>query len=159
MAFACLPAGIAVADIDVASRRYELLFGRAPDNRPMDTPAEWNVAGSGCVQVFVYPERAGATLLNFAVDDLTDTTAVLGRRWLVADPVQLANIWIELASLTDPDGNTIARIGSLRIVDDARRDAALVGARHTSCVCLAPALGWAVPSDSARASRRRISPR
>lgn len=50
---------IPTADIEAARRWYERLLGRNPDNRPMDSLVEWQVTGSGWVQVAVATERAG----------------------------------------------------------------------------------------------------
>ena len=61
---------VPVSDIQVAQQWYEALVGRPEDNHPMDTLDEWRITNNGWVQVFHDPERAGSTLLNFAVDDL-----------------------------------------------------------------------------------------
>ena len=60
---------VPVSDMDVARRWYGRLFGRPADNQPMVTLDEWRITDSGWVQVFLDPERAGSTLLNFAIDD------------------------------------------------------------------------------------------
>jgi len=82
---------IPVANLDTASAWYERLLGRAPDNHPMETLAEWRVTDTGWVQVFKDTERAGNALLNFAVDDLPTHVAELSSRGLAAGEVEGVN--------------------------------------------------------------------
>ena len=78
---------VPVSDIDVARQWYEVLFGRPEDNRPMDTLVEWRVTKTGWVQVFCDPERAGSSLLNFAVDDLEAQVAEIAARGVVTEDI------------------------------------------------------------------------
>ena len=75
---------VPVSDIQAAQRWYEALIGRPEDNHPMDSLVEWRITETGWVQVFHDPERAGSTLLNFAVDDLEARAAELAARGLGA---------------------------------------------------------------------------
>jgi predicted enzyme related to lactoylglutathione lyase len=109
-------AEVSVSDIDVAEKWYELLIGRPADNHPMDTLVEWRVTETGWVQVFHDPERAGSSLLNFAVDDLEAHAATLAERGLALGEIQMANKGVSTASVTDPDGNRITFIGGFRVV-------------------------------------------
>jgi glyoxylase I family protein len=106
---------VPVSDIDVARDWYELLVGRTEDNHPMDTLVEWRVTETGWLQVFHDPERAGSTLLNFAVDDLEGHAAELAARGLALDEIQTANKGVRTAGVTDPDGNRITFIGGFRV--------------------------------------------
>ncbi|MGR6998453.1 VOC family protein [Yinghuangia aomiensis] len=67
-----------VRDIERSVAWYERLFGRPADLRPMPGLADWHLAVGGWLHVFQDPERAGATLVNFAVEDLDKETAALG---------------------------------------------------------------------------------
>jgi hypothetical protein len=107
---------VPVADIDLAGHWYERLFGREPDNRPMDGLLEWRASDNGWVQVTQDAERAGTTLLNLAVDDLVQHLDELRSRGLEPSSIQEANRRVQLSSLDDPDGNTITFIGNFRIV-------------------------------------------
>jgi glyoxylase I family protein len=78
---------VAVSDLDTASRWYAQLFARKPDNNPMPSLVEWQVADHAWVQVFVDADRAGKGLLNFAVSDLAAEVAALPARGL-APPVR-----------------------------------------------------------------------
>jgi glyoxylase I family protein len=57
-------------------------LGRAPDSYPMPNLVEWQVVPAGWVQVFVDDQRAGATVVNLAVDDLDAETDELKQRGL-----------------------------------------------------------------------------
>lgn len=116
MAVDHLLAVVPVTDIDVAGAWYEHLFARAPDNHPMDSLVEWRVTGTGWVQVFRDPERAGHGLLNLAVDDLAAARDGLIERGLAPTPIQTASKGVQLSSVIDPDGNAITLIGSFRVV-------------------------------------------
>ena len=111
-----LLAVVPVADFDAAHAWYERLFGRAPDNLPMEGRlVEWRLTETGWVQVTYDPDRAGAALLNFAVDDLDRHLADLSRRGLVPGTIETVNKGVRLSAIRDPDGNTITFIGNFRI--------------------------------------------
>src|ERR1700690_880910 len=111
-----LLAVVPVSDMNTAMPWYELLVGRPPDNHPMETLVEWRITDRAWIQVFHDPERAGSTLLNFAVDDLDAKAAELAARGLVLDNIQTANKGVRTASINDPDGNRITFIGGFRVV-------------------------------------------
>lgn len=106
---------VPVADFDAARAWYERLVGRPADNRPMEGLAEWQVTGTGWLQVFRDADRAGSTLLNFAVDDLDEHIADLAERCMEAGAIQSANKGVRLSTITDPDGNKVTFIGSFRV--------------------------------------------
>ena len=107
---------VPVADFDAAHAWYERLFGRAADNLPMEgLLAEWRVTDGGWVQVTRDAERAGAGLLNFAVDDLPRYIADLSGRGLSSGAIETANKGVQLSGIRDPDGNTITFIGNFRV--------------------------------------------
>jgi catechol 2,3-dioxygenase-like lactoylglutathione lyase family enzyme len=106
---------VPVADIDTAREWYEHLLGRTSDNRPMDSLAEWRVTDTGWLQVWEDADRAGTALLNFAVDDLASHLENLASRGLSPGEVQTVNKGVQLASVIDPDGNTITFIGNFRV--------------------------------------------
>jgi predicted enzyme related to lactoylglutathione lyase len=105
---------VPVSDLDTARPWYELLVGRSEDNHPMETLVEWRITETAWIQVFEDPERAGSTLLNFAVDDLDKHVAELTARSLTPDSIQSANKGVRLSSVVDPDGNRITFIGGFR---------------------------------------------
>ncbi|MCP9272177.1 VOC family protein [Mycolicibacterium arenosum] len=115
MSFDHLLAVVPVSDIDTAERWYAKLFGRPADNNPMPALVEWQVVPGGWVQVFVDHERAGSGLLNFAVDDLAAAVDDATSNGLAPGAVESVNKGVDIARLSDPDGNTIALIGNFLV--------------------------------------------
>src|ERR1700744_3627717 len=106
---------VPVTDLDRSRRWYELLFGRAPDNNPMPTLVEWQVVPGGWVQVFVNDQRAGASFVNFAVQDLDAHLDDLKQRGLEPGAVTDADKGVRLSGISDPDGSRVTLIGDFRI--------------------------------------------
>lgn len=105
---------VPVADLARARDWYVRLFGRAPDNQPMETLDEWRVTGTGWVQVHVDPDRAGRGLLNLAVDDVDAHVRDLRERGVAAGEVQVVTKGVQLCPLQDPDGNVVTLLGGFR---------------------------------------------
>jgi glyoxylase I family protein len=106
---------VPVTDVARSQTWYEILFGRAADNNPMPNLVEWQVVPGGWVQVFVDDQRAGSTLVNFAVEDLDVHIDELKQRGHEPGEVVEANKGVRLSTITDPDGNTIRLIGAFRV--------------------------------------------
>jgi glyoxylase I family protein len=100
--------------MEAARPWYELLVGRSEDNHPMETLVEWRITDTGWIQVFRDPERAGSTLLNFAVGNLDKHVAELTARGLAPNSIQSANKGVRLSTIVDPDGNRITFIEGFR---------------------------------------------
>lgn len=105
---------VAVSDVEEAADWYERLTGRPPTNRPMPTLVEWQMTDGGWLQVTADKHRAGSTMANFAVDDLTGHSEQLSARGLAPGSIVEADKGVRLCSLTDPDGNVITFIGGFR---------------------------------------------
>lgn len=101
---------VPVDDFEAAIAWYERFFGRSADARPMADLADWHITVSAWVSVFRDPERRGTTLLNFAVDDLDTHIAELATRGINVGAVTTTTKNARLATVTDPDGNTISLI-------------------------------------------------
>jgi catechol 2,3-dioxygenase-like lactoylglutathione lyase family enzyme len=106
---------VPVADLAAAYGWYERLLGRPADNRPMESLAEWRVTETGWIQVFHDAERAGGTLVNFAVNDLERHVAVHSSWCLSPGPIETGNKNVRRSAITDPDGNRITFIGNFLI--------------------------------------------
>jgi glyoxylase I family protein len=106
---------VPVSDLERADAWYEALFGRPADNRPMPSLVEWQVTDGGWVQVTVDTDRAGAGLLNFAVDDLAATRNELATRGVDTGEIHPVTRGVELSATSDPDGNAITLIGNFRV--------------------------------------------
>ncbi len=105
---------VPVRDLERANAWYAQFFGRPADNNPMPTLVEWRAVDTGWVQVTVDAERAGSSLLNFAVEDLAGHVGELTGRGLAPGEIQDVNKGVQLSSLTDPDGNVLTLIGGFR---------------------------------------------
>ena len=106
---------VPVSDLDRSRAWYQSLFGRPADNNPMPNLVEWQVIPGAWVQVYIDAERAGSTLVNFAVDDLDDHIDQLKRRGLEPGEITDANKGVRLSMITDPDNNTIRLVGGFRV--------------------------------------------
>ncbi len=106
---------VPVTDLERSRRWYESLFGRAADNNPMPNLVEWQLVPGAWVQVFVDEQRAGSTLVNFAVDDLDAHIDELKQRGHEPCEIVEANKGVRLSTITDPDSNTIRLIGGFRV--------------------------------------------
>lgn len=107
---------LAVTDLDRARTWFTGLFGREPDNNPMESLIEWQVRGGAWVQITADPARAGHGLLNLAVPDLDEAVRELRDRSLEPGEIVEANKGVRLCPLPDPDGNAIQLVGNFRVV-------------------------------------------
>ena len=104
-------AEMVVTDHAAAVEWYTALFGRPPDRRPMDGLAEWQLNPTGGLQVF---ERAEGRRLMFAtlvVDTVTPVAEHLTSIGIDTE-MQTVSSGFAIASVCDPDGNTITFAGS-----------------------------------------------
>ena len=105
ISFTNVLSGIAVADHEESIAWYARLLGRPADRNPMDGLAEWQVTGSGAIQLIHDPDRAGNSLLTLAMDDLEAYVAALSERGLAPGEINTGMV-SRFASITDPKGNT-----------------------------------------------------
>ncbi len=106
---------VPVADVDAAREWYTRLFGRGPDNNPMESLVEWRLADTGWLQVTVDPDRAGKGLMNLAVADLAAQASEVAGRGIATGEIQPVNKAVAVCPITDPDGNVITLIGNFRV--------------------------------------------
>lgn len=106
MTFSRVSAEMIVTDQDSAVAWYTRLFGRPPDERPMDSLAEWQLTETGWLQVFADPEHAGHSTTTLGIDDLDAHAAALAERELRLEH-QSTPRGQRLGLLTDPDGNRV----------------------------------------------------
>jgi catechol 2,3-dioxygenase-like lactoylglutathione lyase family enzyme len=98
---------LAVADMPAAREWYERLLGRPADEVPMEAAAEWNLTGSGSLQLVQDRERAGHGLLTLAVDDIAEQLEALGFAGLEIESDTLESATFRTVTIRDPDGNAI----------------------------------------------------
>lgn len=96
-----------VDDFDEAVTWYEQLFGRAPDRRPIDGLAKWQLVTGGGVQVYRNAAAAGGTTVVINVQDIDADAADLAGRGIRAEPFDVPSGQFRLAMVEDPDGNTV----------------------------------------------------
>jgi predicted enzyme related to lactoylglutathione lyase len=99
-------AALGVADLAASVTWYERLLGRAPDLVPNEREAAWRLTDTGWIYVVCDDERAGRTLVTILVGDIDDLVAGFARRGVVVPVVTVPEG--RRATLTDPDGNTLA---------------------------------------------------
>lgn len=99
-------AALATANMNNAERFYTRLFGRAPDDRPMDGLIQWrNVAGAN-IQIFQHEENAGSGRLTIVVPNMAEARQSLEEMGVdLKDESQ--GDYGRIAQIADPDGNRI----------------------------------------------------
>lgn len=110
MSFHQVLAQSTVSDLPAAERWYSALFGRGPDQRPMDGLLEWHLASGSGLQVWSEPERAGRSTVVLRSDDLDDDAARASDAGLQHEGPQPASAF-RVVQLTDPDGNRVVLVG------------------------------------------------
>ncbi len=106
MTFVNVLPSLHVADLEATVAFYEGLFGRAPDRRPMESSAEWQLAESGGLQIFRYVDAPAIGTVILGVDDLAKTLREIGERGISAEPYEVESGY-RLAELHDPAGNLV----------------------------------------------------
>jgi catechol 2,3-dioxygenase-like lactoylglutathione lyase family enzyme len=99
-------AALPVADMEASLGWYERLFGRAADDMPMPEAAEWQLTGSGSLQIVHNPDHAGSGFVTLAVDDIDEQVAAAGEADLHLQHSG-ASTMFRLATIRDPDGNVL----------------------------------------------------
>ena len=106
---------VPVSDLAVARQWYVRLFDREPDNNPMDSLIEWQLADHGWVQVTSGSGQPGTAMLNLAVDDLAGAIVEISGRGIAPGETQPVSKGVEICPVADPDGNVITLIGNFRV--------------------------------------------
>jgi predicted enzyme related to lactoylglutathione lyase len=107
-------AGVAVKDLDSAVTFYETLIGKTA-SRPMAEVAEWTFPNGGALQLFRDADRAGASSVTLAVNDIGKTVGELGQRG-VAIGERTNSPAVRTARVADLDGNQIVLAQALGAV-------------------------------------------
>lgn len=104
--FVNVVAVVPVKDHAVALAWYRRWIGRDADVVPMEGVAEWQIAGSGWLQVALDPEHAGGTSVVVGVRDVD-----VQRAACIEVGVQVGDVqdygFIKLVEAVDPDGNKV----------------------------------------------------
>lgn len=94
------------ADLASAEDWYTRLLGRGPDNRPMDTLVQWELANESGLALSTDAEIAGRGVLFLYVDDIAVERGRLEPLGIVfGDDIE--GEYSTLAQVRDPDGNLL----------------------------------------------------
>lgn len=107
MEFTAVLAVLMVDEFPAAAEWYERFFGRAPDRRPMDSCAEWQVTGGGAVQVLGTATATGRGTVVLGVEDVDAHAAELALRSIDTEVFTTPDGAFRLATTSDPAGNTV----------------------------------------------------
>lgn len=93
-------------DLAVAEAWYTKLFGRGPDNRPMDTLVQWEPFNQAGIGLSTDDEIAGRGAMFLIVDDVAaERHRLQGLGIMLGDDIE--GDYSTLAQVHDPDGNLI----------------------------------------------------
>lgn len=98
-------AGVAVKDLQTASKWYEKLIGQA-GQQPMSEVFEWSLREGGVLQIFEDSERAGSSSVTFSVNGLDEHVEKLTRDGIEVGKCTSSDK-VSTAIVSDPDGNQI----------------------------------------------------
>lgn len=102
------------ADLAAARAWWTQLLGREPDQVPMPSDLEWRFPDGGGIQVVEDAEHAGAGSVTLGVDDVDAELVEVAERGLEAPSAQtVPSGQFRLATLQDPDGNTVVMAQTL----------------------------------------------
>lgn len=101
-----LYAAICTADMAEAEAFYAVLFGRPPDDRPMDGLVQWREVGGSGVQLVLDADKAGHGLLTIVTPDMSATRSDLATGGLDLGEDVRGDFGI-VAQIDDPDHNRI----------------------------------------------------
>ena len=85
---------------------FTKLFGRAPDESPMEGLAEWHQNNQAGFQLFQDPKNAGHATMTLGVSDLDSERSRLAQFKLQPGPIEEAD-YVNIVRIRDPDQNLI----------------------------------------------------
>ncbi|NLS01307.1 VOC family protein [Rhizobium sp. P38BS-XIX] len=99
-------AALATANIERAEKFYTGLFGREPDDRPMDMLIQWRDIAGANIQVFLDKENAGYGRLTIVVPKMEEASKSLGGIGVTITGESHGD-YGRIGQIADPDGNRI----------------------------------------------------
>lgn len=97
---------VTTADMDRSEAFYAALFGRDPDDRPMDGLIQWRVPAGAGLQVVADSDRAGTAFVTIITPAMDAARQALSGRGLGLGG-DIAGDFGALAQIADPDGNVV----------------------------------------------------
>lgn len=95
-----------VSDLPAAERWYTKLLGRGPDNRPMDTLAQWEISGQAGIALSSDHDIAGRGVMFLYVEDIAAERRRL-QALGIAVGEDIEGDYSTLAQVRDPYGNVL----------------------------------------------------
>ncbi|HEY6474240.1 MAG TPA: VOC family protein [Acidimicrobiales bacterium] len=102
--------GVPVTELAAAQDFFERLFGASPDIIVNENEVMWRLADAAWLYVVVDAVRAGDALVAVSVPDLDAALAEIAARGIEPAHVERVGEAERKATVTDPDGNTVALI-------------------------------------------------
>ncbi len=99
---------VPVNDQNIGVEWYKTVLGQEADVIPMETVAEWQLAGNAWLQVTVDPDRAGNASVIIGVNDLETQCKVLSEAGVAHGEIVEYPEIIKMVEVMDPDGNKVA---------------------------------------------------
>jgi catechol 2,3-dioxygenase-like lactoylglutathione lyase family enzyme len=100
-------AGIAVSDFARAVAWYERLLGKPATFEAHPTEHVWTLADGRSIYVELRPDRAGAAMVTFFVDDLDGVADAAAGRGIHPEHRETYGNGVRKVVYLDPDGNEI----------------------------------------------------
>jgi hypothetical protein len=113
---------VSSADLEKSREWYSRLFGREPDETPMQELRQWHFEEGG-VQLLDDAQHAGQSMLTLIIEDLESARADLASRGLSLGPASSSD-YANTAQIRDLDGNlvTLAQPGSSQAKPRSQRE-------------------------------------
>jgi hypothetical protein len=99
-------AHISCSNLESSIPWFTRLFGRAPDESPMEGLAEWHQNNQAGFQLFQDPKNAGHATMTLGVSDLGSERSRLAQFKLQPGPIEEAD-YVNIVRIRDPDQNLI----------------------------------------------------
>ena len=99
-------AHISCSNLESSILWFTKLFGRAPDESPMEGLAEWHQNNKAGFQLFQDPKNAGHATMTLGVSDLDSEHSRLAELKLRVGPIEEAD-YVNIVRIRDPDQNLI----------------------------------------------------
>ncbi|HEX7929821.1 MAG TPA: hypothetical protein VF470_02790 [Sphingomicrobium sp.] len=85
---------------------YTALFGRGPDDRPMDSLIQWRDVAGANVQLFTDEKNAGHSRCTIVVPDMSEARNCLAAAGITVRDERQGDFG-KIAQVDDPDGNVV----------------------------------------------------
>jgi len=104
---------IGVADHPAGCAWWSTVLGREPDLFPMPSCCEWNLSDTVLFQVLDNPKQGAVDIVSLRLDNVdAEIARLLGEGLPIGDPKKVPGFdTLRIATLTDPDGNTLNLLG------------------------------------------------